>query len=192
MAGPLSNPGARATLAVSLTMSLFGVTGVATGLAWLRMEPRQPIQLPPEAAEATQQAMELMVDSPMLTGAAVGNVLASALLVIASFLLTARRPSALWWAQQALVVNVVYTLGRLAAWGVFLYAESDTLYEITARQIAAQVEAGAEPMSDDPGIWQMITALSVLTVLMCAMYTLMLRRVGRDDVRTFITDGSGG
>lgn len=186
VAGPLSRPGARATLAISLAMSLFGVVGVAVSMSWIRAEPRQPAELPPAVAETTLEALQVMFDSPMLTGAAVGNVLASGLLVFASFLLTARRPSALWWAQQALVVNVVYTFGRLVAVLVFYRAQADTLTEIMTRQIAAQIEAGLDPITTDVSVWPSIVAISVLTVLMCALYGLMLRRVRRDDVRTFI------
>lgn len=191
MSGPFSAPGAKLTLAISLAMSVLGITGVANGVAFLRAQPEQDVvqpDVPPEAAEAAGELANMVIGSPALKASAVGNLLASALLVLASFLLTARRPSALWWAQQALVANVLYTLGSVGATLWFLQSNADQIGDIMQRVAAAQSAEGGEAAAStqSPSALALASVLACVGALTLGVYLLLLKGIRREDVRSFV------
>ena len=193
VSGPLSAPGARRTLLISLVMSALGLTGVMTSLAFVRSEPQTmpPADAPP-GTEAAAELVHLLSQSPVLQGSAVANLLASALLVFASLQLTARRPSAPWWARQAIVANVFYTLGHAAAMSWFVLHNEARFLEVMTAIAQAQAEAGGQPAaavdsSTTAVLLVMVSCVGALTLLIYGALALGLRSA---DVREFLQKGA--
>lgn len=188
-AGPLSVPGAKATLVLSVTLSILGLGGVMWSWAFLEYAPGTEMSsegalLPSENREAAAALMDVMVRSPVRRGLAVANLLVSALLVVASFMLMLRRPSGLWWAKQALLGNLLYT--PIAVVGsVWFYATNETTTrEIMMRLTEAQgteLAGGAEPSAMGLAVGDLC-----LGTVMIGVYLSLLRMTRRGDVRAFM------
>lgn len=181
MSSPTAVPGARATLFLSLAMSLIGIGGVvgAYGLLTIPPSEMEPVELVPGTADATSAMFTAMAADPMMKGIQVANLLASGLLVVASMLLTIRRPTAIWWSRQALFANVLYTLGYAVAnvWFGRLHPEL----------IDAMFASGGQPPPEGaPTLVMYAIGTSCGTLIMLAIYGVMIRVVGREDVRSFV------
>ena len=172
-------PGARATLLLSLAMSFIGVTGVVNAYSLVTASPSDL-----EAAAAEQEDNPwndfavAAIRSPVMKGVQVANLLASSLLIIGSVLLTGRRRSALWWTRQALVANLLYTLGNAA--GTMWFASThpalvDTLFEAQGQ---AQLEG--------PTMLAFGIGTSCGALLLLGLYAILLRVSTREDVRGFV------
>ena len=112
--GPLRVPGAKATLLLSLGMTMlgfWGALGSAYQLSGQVPPPASGQEVSPEVAAQIDRIAEEVRASHLDEGAAVANLLASALLIIGSLLLSARRATALWWTGHALLANILYTIG---------------------------------------------------------------------------------
>ncbi len=173
MSSPTAVPGARATLFLSLAMSLIGIGGAVGAYGFLTLDPSEVEPGP------TATMFAAMADDPMMLGVQVGNLLASGLLVVASMLLTIRRPTAIWWSRQAIVANVLYALASAVAtvWFGRMHPEV----------VEALLASGGEPPPEGTPIL-IIHALATAcgTLIMLAVYGVMIRVVGREDVRSFV------
>lgn len=167
---------------LSLAMSLIGIGGVigAYGLLTIPPSELEPVELVPGTADATSAMFTAMAADPVMKGIQVGNLLASGLLVVASMLLTIRRPSAIWWSRQALLANLIYTLAYAAAnvWFARLHpALIDAMF----------AQGGQPPPEGAPTLVMFSIGTSCGTLIMLAIYGVMIRIVGRQDVRSFVT-----
>lgn len=189
MSGPLSVPGAKATLFLSLTMTMVGMTGLILSVHLLTMPlvPAASTGVDPSIAPAWDGLTRAIARSTIPEAVLTANILLSALLVIASFLLTARRATALWWTRQALVAKLLYVLGSAAAW----FALSSAVRpELAAYHLAAMPEQGPEaPRPEEvlamvPVMWGCLFVLLALFGL--AFYFVLLRVSRREDVRAFV------
>lgn len=189
--GPFRVKGAKATLLVSLGMTMLGFWGALGSAYQLTARPAAPSvvgdDVSPEVAEEIQSLMEEVRATHLDEAAAVGNLLASSLLIIGSFLLSARRSTALWWVRQALLANVLYSV---FATGIELVR----IQEFGERFIELALTT-SEPLPPD------ITAADVVSVMMwvvgalvivrglvlVAVYLGLLRVSRRPDVLEFIT-----
>ncbi len=185
---PLSLPGAKLTLALSLTMTLVGFFGLSGSLSALTSSGDElaegvvtPIQAP--MLELSRAA----VDSPMRKALAVGNLLASGLLLVASFLLTARSGSGLWWARQACYANLLYSLASAVVGVLFIQKERALFMAvIQAQTLEAASESGVPPPDLSVLLPIFMAAAILFALFMCAIYGGMLRISRREDVRRFV------
>lgn len=193
MSSPFSAPGAKLTLFVALTMTMLGFVGLSTSFTMLttsvdelvRSSPTAPV----EVAAASEALWRAFLASPLHRALSVANLLASALLLVASFLMTGRTRSAPWWAGQALWANAAYSL---AAGAVNVY-----LLQAHRPALLALVEAilKAESTMPDPlptsGVEGIPLTMVVITVfaytLVAGLYLLLLRATKREDVRRFVS-----
>ncbi len=197
MAGPLSVRGAKATLLISLTMSVLGFTGAANGLAVLRMEPayvQADPGVPEDGAAAAAELATLLARSPLLKGWAVANLLSSALLVVASFTFTARRRTALWWGKQALLASVAFTAGSIALYFWFASANDPGLSELLARLANAEAEMRGQPPPPPSEVAPSLVIASMFSCgsgLLLGVYALLARGLRSEDVRAFVMRETG-
>ena len=191
--GPLSIPGAKATLLLSVLMTMMGTSGMVMGYVQLGLDARQveaaPGEAPlPEELRAEAQAIQDEIRAstvPQAVGA--GNIVVSLLLVIASFLLTARHASALWWTSQALIANVFYAVGAGAAqvwqiqqWGARLTA----LFVATADEGGQFTPEQVQSLEALPTFGSCLAV--VVPLLTCIVYGVLWRISRRPTVRAFV------
>lgn len=192
MPSPFSVPGAKLTLVLALVMTMMGFVGISSSYTALTSDINELVRpdpsAPVEVAEAGEAFLRAFLSSPLRRAVAVANMLASALLLIASFRLTARAASAPWWAAQALWANAVYSL---AAGGINAYlvqAHRPQLLELLRAILAAQAATG-DPVPTE-GVEGMPLLIVVVTIFMHAvfagLYVLLLRLTRREDVRRFV------
>lgn len=192
MPSPFSVPGAKLTLVVALAMTMLGFVGVSGSISALTTGVDQMVQpdpsLPVEVAEASEAFLRAFLSSPLRRALAVANLLASGLLLIASFLMTSRARSAPWWAAQALWANALYSLAAGALNAYVVQEHRPQLLEMVRAMLAAQAAAG-DPVP--PGAAEGVpVAIVVFTIFMYAvlagLYVLLLRVTKREDVRRFV------
>jgi hypothetical protein len=193
VAGPLSVPGAKATLFVSVTMTMLGIWGVVIGYGQLTAPPAEPeptSELSAEALESVGALQEEMRTAPITRALAAANLLASALMVVSSFLLTARRQSAMWWATQALWANIAYALAAMIGHIALLFQLAPQLERLFVLLSEAQpAEQGAPAPADVAGMlpWVGAGLVVLLTLFTLALYFVLMRISRRPDVRSFVT-----
>ncbi len=190
VASPFSIPGAKSTLVLALTMTLFGVVGVGRSSGILTASPGEIAadpSAPPELAAATTTFAEAFLFSPVQKAAAVANLLVSALLLIASFQMTARARSALWWTSQALWANAAYSLVAAGA-NIYLFSvHRSALSALAEAMMRAQPGGEAVPPDGAAGIPVLAMALSaVVGAALAGLYLLMLRVARRESVQKFV------
>lgn len=183
MSGPLSVPGAKVSLLLSTLLSVLGIGGLLGSVGLLTYQPGAPTD-GMFASEASQAVTELMVGSTLMRGLAAANLLVSVLLIVASFVLMLRRPSALWWIRQALVGNVLYTVSALAGGVVFHRQHAETLQRITEQLPQMQDAPPGTPMPPAWASFAIGDACRGLVVL--GFYFLIWRLSRRPDVRAFV------
>jgi hypothetical protein len=145
--------------------------------------------VPAVSPEASAALMELMVSSPIRRGMAVADLLVSALLVVASFVLMLRRPSAVWWAKQALLGNLLYTPASMAG-SIWFYVRNEAAARDIMSQLAeAQAAAAGAPAAEPPAI-AFATGDVCVGFVMLGVYLLLLRVARRADVAEFVGAGS--
>lgn len=168
---------------LSLAMSLIGIGGVVGAYGLLTIPPSEmeaQVELVPGTADATSAMFQAMAGDPVMKATQVGNLLASGLMVVASMLLTIRRPSAIWWSRQALLANLLYTLAYAVAnvWFAQLHpALVDAMF----------VQGGQPPPEGAPTLLMYAIGTSCGTLILLGIYGVMIRVVGRPDVRSFVT-----
>lgn len=194
VAGPLSIPGAKATLFVSVTMTMLGIWGVVIGYGQLTAPPAEPEPTAelssPEALEALGTLQEHIRTAPVTRALAAANLLASALMVVGSFLLTARRRSALWWATQALWANIAYAVAAMVGEIVLVFQLRPELQRVFVLVSEAQpAEPGAPSPAEVAAVLPYLAAglVVVLSLFMLAIYFVLMRVSRRADVRAFVT-----
>jgi hypothetical protein len=189
---------ARAALLVSLCMTLLGTCGVGNGLATVN---QTSLPAPPQivdgagadadlvlVAQASPLA-EALFEGPLRRPLAVANALASAMLLIGSFLLTFRRPATLWWIRNAIAANVLYIA---AAFGHIAYCLlrdmsglSAALEAYGARYARFEIGAGSEAL-----ILQALAVGGVAALLSIGLHVALGVRCHRPDIRAFLDSGA--
>lgn len=182
---PFSAPGAKLTLVVGLTMTFLGFVGVQQGIGILTTHASEltaPAVSPDAEVTAAMTAlMQGMATAPLFRALGVANLLASALLIVASLLLTSRARSAFWWATQALWANAAYSLG---AAGIHLYLLAVPLWPLVgnlAEALARVPEAPVEPIRV-----AYVVASTLPHLLLAGLYVGLLRLTKREDVHRFV------
>ncbi|MEC7521060.1 MAG: hypothetical protein VYE22_14385 [Myxococcota bacterium] len=191
MATPLSLPGAKATLILSLAMTVLGVAGVASGYGELA-GPAVALEAPAGASEAARAAAdtvrETLTGHPLVRGLGAANLVVSALLVLASFTLTLRRPTALWWCQQAIVANALFAIGKPIVRVMTLLPLASELVAIQDDPSLTAFPAEMVTSAMQGGLtgWFVLEALILL-----AVYFILFRLARRDTVRAFVSREPG-
>lgn len=189
--GPFRVKGAKATLLVSLGMTMLGFWGVLGSTYRLTLRSDDPVvaraYIPREAATDIEPFVELLAATHLDEAVVVANLLVSVLLIIGSFALSARRRTALWWVRQALLANVLYTVVGTAV-EVALFAM------LTTPMAALPPPASMAQYPDITGAdvasaWLIFTSvvLVIRGTVLAALYLGLLRVSGRESVRDFIT-----
>jgi len=123
-----------------------------------------------------------------LLGAA--NVVVSAVLMLAALFLMMRRPTAVWWARQALLGNAVWTGLQTLSQIWRLLAEEETLESVFSEELrlrAAEAGAGAE-LSTSGGA-MVLTVMFIIGFVGCLRvmgYLWLLWRLQRQDIQEFL------
>lgn len=170
-------------------MTMVGMTGLilSVHLLTVPLVPAASTGVDPAIAPAWDALTAAIARSTIPEAVLSANILLSALLVIASFLLTARRATALWWTRQALVAKLLYALGSAAAWFALIGAVRP---ELAAYHLATMPEAGPDtPRPEEvlamvPVMWGCLFVVFALFGL--AFYFVLLRVSRRDDVQAFV------
>jgi len=176
---PSAIPGARTTLVLSLVLSFIGICGLMRGYGFVSVTADDLDR----AAETNQvfaarrNLDEAETSSPVLVGVQVGNLLASGLLLFASVLLTARRRSALWWTQQALIANILYTLANIATMTWFSYGHAS---------LVRDTYLALDWPADVPVLISHVLGTAFFGLLMLTLYLVLFRVLRRADVREFV------
>jgi hypothetical protein len=189
---PLSAPGAKLTLFVGLTMSFVGFVGVSRSMGALtagaaELAPAGGIAAVDRAAVAL---MEALIAAPLWRVLSIANLLASGLLIVASLFMTARAKAAPWWAAQALLGNVGYSLVSAVAQPYLLEAHRPMV--MAALEAAAEAQSAAQgvpPLGTQTleGLWWTFLGVTVLVyLLMAAFYFGLFRLTRRKDVLSFV------
>lgn len=192
MTSPFSVPGAKATLLLAVTMTLIGFVGISSSVSGLTTSASELAapdpSAPPEVAAAASAFVEAFLGSPVRKAMSVANLLASALLLIASFCMTGRARSALWWTGQALWTNVGYSLAAAVGNIYLVHTHRAELLALVEAMITAQQAAG-EPLPADgaQGVPILFMAMSAMAgALLAAIYLGMLRVARRETVQKFV------
>jgi len=192
VASPFSVPGAKLTLVVALAMTMLGFIGISGSISALTSNVDQLVRPDPAApahvAEAGEAFLRAFLTSPLRRAMNVANLLASGLLLIASFLLTSRSRSAPWWAAQALWANAIYSLGAGAINVYLVQAYRLELLELVHAILAAQAAQGEPvPTEGAEGLPLLIVAFTIfMHAVFAGLYVLLLRVTRREDVRRFV------
>jgi hypothetical protein len=171
-----------------MALSILGFGGLMWSWAFLEYAPGAEVGaqdglVPAANTEAAAELMDLMVTSPIRRGMAVANLLVSGLLVVASFVLMLRRPSALWWVRQALLGNLLYTPAAMLG-SIWFYAK----HEAAAREIMTDLARtqGAAEAGAEPSAMGLAAGDVCLGFVMIGVYLLLWRLARREDVREFV------
>jgi hypothetical protein len=189
---PLSRPGAKLTLVLAIFMTLIGFLGVGGSISLLTAQTEGAVAPQGEMSRETQERAEelnrSLFRSPLRKGTAVANLLASALLIIGSFLLTARVRSALWWSTQALIANAIYSVASAVCDVYLVRAHDRELRAVFDSFIADAAQRGEEVPADAAGSLPVIIIAGVIGfgVLQCVLYLGFLRLLKREDVQRFV------
>lgn len=196
--GLTSVKGAKPALLLSIAMTFLSFNGIAFSYGQLNAPaaPDQDITAPPTSEQAaTEQLYAAISAAPVARGLAVANLLASALLLVGSLMITARNRSAHWWVSQALLANLAYSLAATVG-AVYIVSglrpEIEALMTLTAaRQQAAQGAPTAAEVAQmaemGPWVFGAMTLLACLA-LVC-LYLVLIRVSRRADVREFLLAG---
>lgn len=161
--------GARATLVLSMALSFLGICGLFWAYVHVRMTPNDIDMVAREMPVAQRELTVAQLESPLLRGVQIGNLLASALLLFSSVLLTVRRRTALWWTHQALLANGLYTVANAAGLIWFTYGHQELVDNL-----------GGGPL----GLQALVIAFFGLVML--TVYLVLFRVSRRQDVQAFV------
>jgi hypothetical protein len=190
---------ARAALFVSICMTVLGTCGVGNGVAGanqtsLPAPPPPPAEGEPprelDVFEAAQSAplYEVLWESPYRRPIAGANVVVSAMLLVGSFLLTFRRPSALWWLRNAIAANVLWALVNFAHTAVRLLAPGPELYARMEAH-ARTYESLGDALDGRIVVIQAVVMAGVAAIVSAALHLAIAWRAHRPDIRAFIESG---
>ena len=185
-------PGARATFMLALFLTLMGTCGVSKGATDLRVAgvdfSSEGEQISPEGAPAAEQLAELqrtLYNDPNRRPLAAANIVVSLMLIIGSFLLTSRRPSAIWWLKQAVLANVVWIVAKLASWLFHSYRNMPELLALLESQRNANGPIGPEGY-----LTWMVVGMVLVSLVNLVAHVFVGWRVGREDIQRFLSGGT--
>lgn len=134
-------------------------------------------------SSVAQGLMVMLWDMPLRRPLAAANLVVSFLLILASSFLVLRKSTALWWITQALLANMVWTLGEAVAQCHQLWVQRARL----ARFVATTLPKGQSTM---PSTQQMVlTYMAVLLALglvRVSVYAWLLRRARSPEVSALL------
>lgn len=137
--------------------------------------------------ESTRALEEVLTQSPYRTPISVANGVVSVLLMLAAGALFLRRSSAPWWALQACVGNALWCVADGISFCATMLAAMPTLVPIFNREIVAKSGAEAPPFDATQVIWVYLTFFTLYTLARVAMYSWIVWRVRRPDVRELLS-----
>ncbi|HJL02138.1 MAG TPA: hypothetical protein RMH85_33095 [Polyangiaceae bacterium LLY-WYZ-15_(1-7)] len=185
-------PGARATFMLALFLTLMGTCGVSKGATDLRVAgvdfSSEGEQISPEGAPAAEQLAELqrtLYNDPNRRPLAAANIVVSLMLIIGSFLLTSRRPSAIWWLKQAVLANVVWIVAKLASWLFHSYRNMPELLALLESQRNANGPIGPEGY-----LTWMVVGMVLVSLVNLVAHVFVGWRVSREDIQRFLSGGT--
>ncbi len=94
--------------AIFLTMA--GVYGIGHGVE--SMSAPRAVETSAATNEELREALFAVQGNPSAAALGASNILVSFLLIVASMLITTRRPSALWFVHQAILANLLFIVAR--------------------------------------------------------------------------------
>lgn len=175
-------------------MSTVGISGLGFGYSVIQhgvplYTEDEIARFTPEERAPVEELQQTLRDDPRIPAVAIGDLLASALLVAASFLLTARSSSAIWLGRQALLANVLYTVAVLlvALWFVQDHRALCDEALLAIGRVRNQAH-GLPPPTEGSSPNALIAMSSVgcySSVLLC-IYAALLWALSRPGVRGFV------
>ncbi len=189
---------ARAALLVSIFMTMLGTCGVANGVAGASQSAIpassaiEDVAAPEDAFASAQTALaaEVLWGSPYRRQVAAANAVVSAMLLVGSFLLTFRRPNALWWIRNTIAANLLVIVGGYAHDVARLLAPGPELRAAIDAVLASQ---GSPPGLDArAAVLSTIVGLGIGVLLRALLHVAILWRAHRPDIRAFIESGAEG
>ena len=175
-------------LLASIFLSFAALVGGMNGLADLRGE-AQPSNASAPLSHEAQAVVQRLQHYPRRSALGGINLAVSALLFAASVMITARRPSAVWLARQAVIANLLFIALRMAVKVHFvagLDEELDPLANFIAEASGADPRAGASARD--------MTRIGMLAeevgsgLVIGALHLYIGARASRDAVRRFVGD----
>lgn len=176
-----------------MLLSLLGMLGIYAGLHELSDSARPDIDAP-EGLEEEEQAQfafneaffEVRSQDPNRRALGAANVLVSVLLIVASFMLTARRVSAIWWVTQGAIANILFVVVETISSLAHIVGAQEVLMPAIRRWVAAQ----GQPTGDDTAMGVLVViyvSLVVSALVRIAFLLFVLWRGRRSDVRAVLT-----
>ncbi|MAT23661.1 MAG: hypothetical protein CMN29_01635 [Sandaracinus sp.] len=107
------------------------------------------------------------------------------MLIIGSFLLTSRRPSAIWWLKQAVLANVVWIVAKLASWLFHSYRNMPELLALLESQRNANGPIGPEGY-----LTWMVVGMVLVSLVNLVAHVFVGWRVSREDIQRFLSGGT--
>ena len=183
---------ARTTLLLSLGLTMVGSCGVMGSMSELEVDQNalraleEPATADPigRAAFDTQRAyLEVALSNPRRRPLAAGHLAVSALLVIASFMITLRRKSAFWFVRQVVLANILVIGAQCISDVVHVWARRDAFLP----SLRALAETTGQSPTAAHGLLAGMAAFTIgFTVLRIALHAFLGWRITRADIREFV------
>ena len=165
-----------AILLTSTLLTMLGIAGVLRGAYDLSLAPlpedvRELYEPEADVTDAEVQLLEAQVTNPYRRPLAAANVVASALVLIGSFMLSWRRKLALWWIRQAVVAKLIW---------IAVYTVS----------LVSHVKMSFAPLvldNPDAALPEVIGGVILVSTFSGALHVAAAYRATRPDIAEFIT-----
>lgn len=178
----------RAALLLSVGLGFVGFSGVFLGLGQIDLATEAaPVAEPPQGTP-DEQGMQTFADaqrevlrtSPYLGWLGSMNVVVSAMLMIGSFMLSARSKNATWWVRNAAAANGLHVLLDSAM-------QLEHLFRLRPALVNAMA-ASPRPMGGSPTAVLTVaaTVVVVVAVLRLGIQAWLYRRIGSEPVQGFL------
>ena len=168
-----------AILLTSTLLTMLGIAGVLRGAYDLSLAPlpedvRELYEPEADVTDAEVHLLEAQVTNPYRRPLAAANVVASALVLIGSFMLSWRRKLALWWIRQAVVAKLLW---------IAVYTVS----------LVSHVKMSFAPLAldnPDAALPEVIGGVILVSTFSCALHVAAAYRATRPDIAEFIRSNS--
>ncbi len=120
-----------------MVITLLGTCGAQHGIADFSQTSREidvdDFDDPQEKVRV--ELSNTLLEDPRRRPLGAANVVVSLMLVVAAFLLSARRATALWWLRNAIVANVLVIIASVVSHVMQLYANQNALLPVLAEAL---------------------------------------------------------
>lgn len=145
------------------------------------------------AAKSAQELAETFWNAPYHRPLSAANIVVSAMLIIGSFLLIARRRGAPWWIVQAAIANILWTLAETGTQVVQLYRSLPKLAQVIDREIQARLATQSpgssrqQPFDGADAVWVYLAFVVAYGLLRQVIYLWFMYRARSAEVTEWIS-----